>query len=50
MHLTGQLAGNRGNREWRHDGHQTRRVDQTSQSWQAWLTLARDPYFGGHGS
>jgi Glycosyl hydrolase family 26 len=26
------------------------RVDQTSQSWQAWLTLARDPYFGGHGS
>jgi hypothetical protein len=26
------------------------RVDQTPQSWQAWLTLARDPYFGGHGS
>jgi hypothetical protein len=25
------------------------RVDQTAQSWQAWLTLARDPYFGGHG-
>jgi hypothetical protein len=25
------------------------RVDQTPQSWQAWLTLARDPYFGGHG-
>jgi Glycosyl hydrolase family 26 len=26
------------------------RVDQTPQSWQAWLTLARDTYFGGHGS
>jgi mannan endo-1,4-beta-mannosidase len=26
------------------------RVDQTAQSWRAWLTLARDPYFGGHGS
>ena len=26
------------------------RVDQTPQSWQAWLTLARDPYFGGHGT
>jgi Glycosyl hydrolase family 26 len=26
------------------------RVDQTPQSWQAWLTLSRDPYFGGHGS
>ncbi len=26
------------------------RVDQTAQSWQAWLTLSRDPYFGGHGS
>ena len=26
------------------------RVDQTAQSWQAWLALARDPYFGGHGS
>jgi Glycosyl hydrolase family 26 len=25
------------------------RVDQTPQSWQAWLALARDPYFGGHG-
>jgi hypothetical protein len=25
------------------------RVDQTTQSWQAWLTLSRDPYFGGHG-
>lgn len=26
------------------------RVDQTAQSWQAWLTLARDRYFGGHES
>lgn len=26
------------------------RVDQTPKSSQAWLTLARDPYFGGHGS
>jgi len=26
------------------------RVDQTPASWQAWLALARDPYFGGHGS
>jgi Glycosyl hydrolase family 26 len=26
------------------------RVDQTPQSWRAWLSLARDPYFGGHGS
>jgi Glycosyl hydrolase family 26 len=26
------------------------RVDQTPQSWQAWLTLARDPRFGGRGS
>src|ERR1700677_2202674 len=26
------------------------RVDQTPASWQAWLSLARDPYFGGHGS
>ena len=26
------------------------RVDQTTQSWQAWLTLARDPYFGGNGA
>jgi hypothetical protein len=26
------------------------RADQTAQSWQAWLALARDPYFGGHGS
>jgi hypothetical protein len=25
------------------------RVDQTPASWQAWLSLARDPYFGGHG-
>jgi Glycosyl hydrolase family 26 len=25
------------------------RVDQTPQSWQAWLNLARDPHFGGHG-
>jgi mannan endo-1,4-beta-mannosidase len=25
------------------------RVDQTAQSWQAWVALARDPYFGGHG-
>ena len=25
------------------------RVDQTPQSWQAWLSLSRDPYFGGHG-
>jgi hypothetical protein len=26
------------------------RVDQTPQAWQVWLTRARDPYFGGHGS
>ena len=26
------------------------RVDQTPQAGQAWLALARDPYFGGHGS
>jgi hypothetical protein len=26
------------------------RVDQTSAAWKAWLTLASDPYFGGHGS
>lgn len=26
------------------------RVDQTPQSWQSWLALARDPHFGGHGS
>ena len=26
------------------------RVDQTAESWQAWLTLARDPYFGGSSS
>jgi hypothetical protein len=26
------------------------RVDQTPQSLQAWVTLAHDPYFGGHGS
>jgi hypothetical protein len=26
------------------------RVDQTPQAMQAWLTLARAPYFGGHGS
>lgn len=25
------------------------RLDQTHPSWQAWLSLARDPYFGGHG-
>jgi len=25
------------------------RVDQTPASWKAWLGLARDPYFGGHG-
>jgi hypothetical protein len=25
------------------------RVDQTPAAWQAWLSLARDPYFGGHG-
>ena len=25
-------------------------TDQTPQSWQAWLALARDPYFGGRGS
>lgn len=25
------------------------RVDQTPQSWAAWLAMARDPYFGGHG-
>lgn len=25
------------------------RVDQTPQAWAAWLSLARDPYFGGHG-
>jgi hypothetical protein len=25
------------------------RVDQTAASWQAWLALARNPYFGGHG-
>jgi hypothetical protein len=31
------------------NGHNWR-VDQTKQSYQAWLTLARDPYFGGHGS
>ena len=24
-------------------------LDQTKASWQAWLSLARDPYFGGHG-
>lgn len=26
------------------------RVDQTAASWQAWLALARNPYFGGPGS
>jgi hypothetical protein len=26
------------------------RVDQTPQTWQAWLAMARNPYFGGHGS
>lgn len=26
------------------------RVDQTQASWQAWLAMARSPYFGGHGS
>jgi len=26
------------------------RVDQTASAWQAWLALARTPYFGGHGS
>ncbi|MGH3434928.1 MAG: glycoside hydrolase family 26 protein, partial [Sciscionella sp.] len=26
------------------------RVDQTPGAWQAWLALARDPYFGGHGA
>ena len=30
------------------DGHNWR-VDQTPAAWQAWLSLARDPYFGGHG-
>lgn len=25
------------------------RVDQTPASWRAWLSLAHDPYFGGHG-
>jgi hypothetical protein len=25
------------------------RVNQTPAAWQAWLSLARDPYFGGHG-
>lgn len=25
------------------------RVDQTPAAWQAWLAMARDPYFGGHG-
>jgi hypothetical protein len=25
------------------------RVDQTPAAWQEWLSLARDPYFGGHG-
>jgi hypothetical protein len=25
------------------------RVDQTPQAWQAWLAMAHDPYFGGHG-
>lgn len=31
------------------DGHDWR-VDQTPAAWRAWLSLARDPYFGGHGS
>jgi Glycosyl hydrolase family 26 len=31
------------------NGHNWR-VDQTAASWQAWLNLARRPYFGGHGS
>jgi hypothetical protein len=26
------------------------RVDQTPESWQAWLSMSRDPFFGGHGS
>jgi hypothetical protein len=30
------------------DGHDWR-VNQTPAAWQAWLSLARDPYFGGHG-
>jgi Glycosyl hydrolase family 26 len=25
------------------------RLDQTPAAWRAWLALARDPYFGGHG-
>lgn len=25
-------------------------LDQTPAAWQAWLSLARDPYFGGHGA
>lgn len=25
-------------------------LDQTPAAWKAWLSLARDPYFGGHGS
>jgi hypothetical protein len=26
------------------------RVDQTPASWKAWLEMAQDPYFGGHGA
>lgn len=29
--------------------HHNWRLDQTKASWQAWLSLARDPYFGGRG-
>lgn len=29
--------------------HLNWRVDQTPAAWRAWLALARDPYFGGHG-
>jgi hypothetical protein len=30
--------------------HLNWRLDQTPQAWKAWLALARDPYFGGHGA
>jgi hypothetical protein len=30
-------------------GHYDWRLNQTPGAWHAWLALARDPYFGGHG-
>lgn len=30
--------------------HLNWRVDQTRAAWKAWLALAHDPYFGGHGA